>query len=108
MTFQALHGYYLEALSVGMSASFEKTVTEADIVTFADLSGDTNPVHMDEAFAAATPSKGRIAHGLLGASLLSTVFGTKLPGPGCNYVYPDLRFPAPGRISTEERRGANG
>src|SRR3546814_12184570 len=77
MTFQALHGYYLDDLSVGMSASFEKTVTEADIVTFADLSGDTNPVHMDEAFADATPFKGRIAHGMLGASLISTVFGTR-------------------------------
>lgn len=98
MTFQALHGYYLEDLSVGMSASFEKTVTEADIVTFADLSGDTNPVHMDEAFAAATPFKGRIAHGMLGASLISTVFGTRLPGPGCIYVSQDLRFKAPVRI----------
>lgn len=98
MTFQALHGYYLEDLSIGMSASFEKTVTEADIVTFADLSGDTNPVHMDEAFAAATPFKGRIAHGMLGASLISTVFGTRLPGPGCIYVSQDLRFKAPVRI----------
>jgi 3-hydroxybutyryl-CoA dehydratase len=98
MTFQALHGYYLEDLSVGMSASFEKTVTEADIVAFADLSGDTNPVHMDEAFAAATPFKGRIAHGMLGASLISTVFGTRLPGPGCIYVSQDLRFKAPVRI----------
>src|SRR3546814_8475946 len=98
MTFQALHGYYREDLSVGMSASFEKTVTEADIVTFADLSGDTNPVHMDEAFAAATPFKGRIAHGMLGASLISTVFGTRLPGPGCIYMSQDLRFKAPVRI----------
>ena len=98
MTFQALHGYYLEDLSVGMSASYEKTVSEADIVTFADLSGDTNPVHMDESFAAATPFKGRIAHGMLGASLISTVFGTRLPGPGCIYISQDLRFKAPVRI----------
>src|SRR3546814_6755281 len=67
-----------------------KTVTEADIVTFADLTGNTNPVHMDEAFAAATPYKGRIAHGMLGASLISTVFGTRLPGPGCISVSQDL------------------
>jgi len=98
MTFQALHGYYLEDLSVGMSATFEKTVTEADIVAFADVSGDTNPVHLDEDFAAATPFKGRIAHGMLGASLLSTVFGTRLPGPGCIYISQDLRFRAPVRI----------
>ncbi|WP_341914880.1 MaoC family dehydratase [Ferrovibrio terrae] len=98
MTYQALHGYYLEDLQVGMSAVFEKTVTEADIVMFADVSGDTNPVHLNEAFAAATPFKGRIAHGMLGASLLSTVFGTKLPGPGCIYVSQDLRFKAPVRI----------
>jgi 3-hydroxybutyryl-CoA dehydratase len=98
MTYQALHGYYLEDLQVGMTAEFSKTVSEADIVAFADVSGDTNPVHMDEAFAAATPFKGRIAHGMLGASLISTVLGTKLPGPGCIYVSQDLRFKAPVRI----------
>ncbi len=99
MTYQALHGYYLEDLQVGMTAEFSKTVTEADIVAFAEVSGDTNPVHMDEAFAAATPFKGRIAHGMLGASLISTVLGTKLPGPGCIYVSQDLRFKAPVRIA---------
>lgn len=98
MTYQALHGYYLEDLSVGMSSVYSKTVTEADIIMFAGVSGDTNPVHLDEAFAAETPFKGRIAHGMLGASLLSTVFGTKLPGPGCIYVSQDLRFKAPVRI----------
>jgi 3-hydroxybutyryl-CoA dehydratase len=98
MTYQALHGYYLEDLQVGMTAEFSKTVSEADIVAFADVSGDTNPVHMDEVFAAATPFKGRIAHGMLGASLISTVLGTKLPGPGCIYVSQDLRFKAPVRI----------
>jgi len=98
MTYQALHGYYLEDLQVGMSSVYSKTVTEADIIMFAGVSGDTNPVHLDEAFAAETPFKGRIAHGMLGASLLSTVFGTKLPGPGCIYVSQDLRFKAPVRI----------
>lgn len=98
MTFQALHGYYLEDLQVGMSETYTKTVSEADIIAFADLSGDNNPVHMDEAFAAASPFKGRIAHGMLGAALLSTVFGTRLPGPGCIYVSQDLRFRAPVRI----------
>lgn len=98
MTYQALHGYYLEDLKVGMSEVYSKTVAESDIVAFAELSGDTNPVHLDESFAASSPFKGRIAHGMLGASLLSTVFGTKLPGPGCIYVSQDLRFKAPVRI----------
>ncbi|MBP6819021.1 MAG: MaoC family dehydratase [Ferrovibrio sp.] len=92
------HGFYLEDLSVGMSAVFSKTVTEADILMFAAVSGDTNPVHIDQDFAASSMFKGRIAHGMLSASLLSTVFGTKLPGPGCIYLSQDLRFKAPVRL----------
>lgn len=92
-----LHGYYIEELSEGMSASFGKTVTDADIVLFAGISGDTNPVHLNEAFAKETMFKGRIAHGIFGASLISAVLGTKLPGPGCIYVNQTLRFKAPVR-----------
>jgi 3-hydroxybutyryl-CoA dehydratase len=88
------HGYYLEDLSVGMSAIFSKTVTDADVVMFAGLSGDTNPVHLDQNFAAQTMFGDRIAHGMLSASFVSTVFGTKLPGPGCIYVSQNLRFKA--------------
>lgn len=95
---QKLHGLYLEDLTLGMSASFAKTITEADILMFAGVSGDTNPVHMHEEFGANSPFKGRIAHGMLSASLLSTVFGTKLPGPGAIYVSQNLRFKAPVRI----------
>lgn len=95
---QELHGYYLEDLKVGMSASFAKTITEADIVMFAGISGDTNPVHMHEEFGVASRFKGRIAHGMLSASLISTVFGTKLPGPGAIYLSQNLRFKAPVRI----------
>lgn len=95
---QDLHGYYLEDLSVGMSASFAKTVTEADIVNFAGVSGDTNPVHLNQDFAAATMFGGRIAHGMLSAGFISTVFGTRLPGPGCIYLSQDLRFKAPVKI----------
>lgn len=95
---QDLHGYYLEDLSVGMSASFAKTVTEADIVNFAGVSGDTNPVHLNQDFAAATMFEGRIAHGMLSAGFISTVFGTRLPGPGCIYLSQDLRFKAPVKI----------
>ncbi|MBE7638493.1 hypothetical protein GUA87_16670 [Sneathiella sp. P13V-1] len=93
-----LHGYYLEDLEVGMTAAFAKTVTEADIVMFAGVSGDTNPVHLNADFAAGTMFKERIAHGMLSASFLSTVFGTKLPGPGAIYMHQSLNFKAPVHI----------
>jgi 3-hydroxybutyryl-CoA dehydratase len=93
--FDQLHGYYLEDLTVGMTASFAKTVTEADIVMFAGISGDTNPVHLNKEFAEQTMFKERIAHGMLSASFLSTVFGTKLPGPGAIYMNQNLNFKAP-------------
>jgi 3-hydroxybutyryl-CoA dehydratase len=92
---QELHGYYLEDLSVGMTSIFAKTVTEADIVMFAGISGDTNPVHINQLFAEGSMFKNRIAHGMLSASLISTVVGTRLPGPGCIYVSQNLRFRAP-------------
>jgi 3-hydroxybutyryl-CoA dehydratase len=89
------HGYYLEDISIGQEASYAKTITEEDITIFSEISGDTNPVHLDEAFAATTPFKKRIAHGMLSASLVSTVLGTKLPGPGCIYLSQSLKFRAP-------------
>ncbi len=94
-------GYSFEELSVGMSAEFVKTVTEADIAGFAAMSGDYNPVHMDEDFAKTTMFKGRIAHGMLSAAFISTALGTKLPGPGCIYVTQALKFKAPVRIGDE-------
>lgn len=94
----SLHGLFFEDLSVGRAAAFAKTITEADIVSFAGTSGDFNPVHMNEEFASQTMFKGRIAHGMLSASLISTVFGMKMPGPGCVYVSQSLRFKAPVRI----------
>ncbi|MCC7272129.1 MAG: MaoC family dehydratase [Alphaproteobacteria bacterium] len=92
-----LAGYYLEDLSVGMTARIARTVTEADIVLFAGVSGDTNPLHMNEVYAKGTMFRGRIAHGILTASLISAVFGTRLPGPGAVYVSQNLRFKAPVR-----------
>ncbi|WP_424814442.1 MaoC family dehydratase [Roseococcus sp. YIM B11640] len=89
---------YFEDLAVGQTASFAKTITEADIVLFAGVTGDTNPVHIDAEFAANTPFKERIAHGMLSAGLISTVLGTRLPGPGCVYLNQSLRFRAPVRI----------
>lgn len=93
-----LNGYFFEDLHVGMTAVFAKTVTEADILLFAGVSGDTNPVHLNEEYAKDTMFKGRIAHGMLSAGFISTVFGTKLPGPGCIYVTQNLRFKAPVKI----------
>src|SRR5258708_7113625 len=81
-TFAAMHGLYLEDLAVGMSAMFGKTVTEADIAAFAGVSGDTNPLHLHDGFAHTTRFGQRIAHGMLSGSFISTVVGTKLPGPG--------------------------
>jgi 3-hydroxybutyryl-CoA dehydratase len=98
MSGETLNGYYFEDLSVGQSAIFAKTVTEADIVAFAGLSGDFNPVHVNEEFAKTTLFKGRIAHGMLSGAFISTVFGTRLPGPGCIYVSQLLKFKAPVRI----------
>lgn len=87
--------YFFEDMQEGMEASFSKTVTEADLVLFAGVTGDLNPVHIDAEFAANSMFKQRIAHGMLSAGFISTVFGTRLPGPGCIYVSQNLRFRAP-------------
>ncbi len=94
-------GSFFEDLSVGMEASFSKSVTEADIIAFADVTGDRNPVHLDEAYAAGTMFKGRIAHGMLTAGLISATVAMKLPGPGCVYVSQTLNFKGPVRIGDE-------
>ena len=93
--FEDLHGYFLEDLEIGMTEIYAKTITEADIVMYAGVSGDTNPVHLNAEFAEKTIFKERIAHGMLSAGLLSTVFGTKLPGPGAIYMNQNLNFKAP-------------
>lgn len=83
---------------IGDRTSLRRTITEADIINFAGITGDFNPIHMDEEYAKTTLFKGRIAHGLLSATLISSVLGNKLPGPGCIYLKQDLRFLAPVRI----------
>lgn len=93
-----LEGLYLEDLEVGLAASYAKTVTETDIVMFAGLSGDTNPVHLNDEYARTTMFEGRIAHGMLSAGFISTVLGTRLPGPGTIYLSQNLQFKAPVRI----------
>lgn len=90
-----MDGFAFEDLSVGQTARFAKTITEADILLFAAVSGDTNPVHIDAEHAAGTMFKQRIAHGMLSASLISTVLGTRLPGPGTIYMGQSLKFRAP-------------
>ena len=92
-----LSGYYFEDLAGGMTAVYARTIGEADLVMFAGMSGDTNPMHLNEEYAASTMFNGVIAHGMLSASLISTVVGTRLPGPGCVYVKQALRFLAPVR-----------
>lgn len=82
-------------LKVGDTSSVSKEITDADIRAFAELSGDCNPVHLNEAFARTTRFGRRIAHGMLGASLISTVLGTKLPGEGAIYLSQTLQFLAP-------------
>lgn len=91
-------GYRLEDLSIGMTDAYTHTVTEADVVSFAGISGDHNPVHLDETFARTTRFKGRIVHGMLSASFLSTTIASRLPGPGTIYLTQNLSFRAPVRI----------
>ncbi|WP_101049209.1 MaoC family dehydratase [Macromonas nakdongensis] len=88
-------GHDIEDLRVGMSASFAKTITEADIVLFAGVSGDNNAVHTNEAFAKTTLFGGRIAHGFLTASVISAAVANRLPGPGTVYLGQQMRFRAP-------------
>jgi len=99
----ALMGYDIEDLEIGMSASFAKTITEADIVLFAGVSGDNNAIHINEEFAAGTIFKGRIAHGMLSASVISAAIANKLPGPGTVYMSQNLRFKAPVRAGDTVR-----
>ena len=84
-----------EIYTVGQTASFTKTVTETDVVLFAGISGDLNPAHVDEVAAKKSMFKGRVAHGILGASFISAVIGMKLPGPGTLYLSQDLQFVKP-------------
>lgn len=91
-------GLFFEDLVVGQKASFGKTITEADIVLFAAVTGDTNPMHLNAEYAKTSIFKERIAHGMLAAGLITKVLGTQLPGPGTIYMSQTLKFRAPVRI----------
>ena len=88
-------GYYLQELSIGMSDSIEKTISSQDVENFAQLSGDTNPIHLDDDYAKSTSFGQRIVHGMFSAALISAVAGTKLPGPGGVYLSQSLKFRKP-------------
>ena len=93
-----LRTLFFEDLAVGMTETLNKTVASSDVIGFAQLTGDRNPIHLSEHFAAKTSFGARIAHGLYTASLISAVLGTRLPGPGAVYVSQTLNFRAPVRI----------
>jgi 3-hydroxybutyryl-CoA dehydratase len=88
----------VKTFEIGQRASFSKTITEADVIGFAHVSGDFNPLHIVEDYAKTTMFGQRIAHGMLSASLISTVLGMILPGPGCVYLSQSLRFVKPVHI----------
>ncbi|ERM91726.1 enoyl-CoA hydratase [Caldanaerobacter subterraneus subsp. yonseiensis KB-1] len=91
-------GKTINELKVGDKDHFEKTITETDVYLYAGITGDFNPVHINQIEAEKTMFKGRIAHGMLTAGLISTVLGTKLPGTGTIYLGQELKFTKPVRI----------
>ena len=96
-----VQGLFFEDLSLGQTAELTRVASAAVIEAFAELSGDDNPIHLDEAYAATTSFGGRIAHGMLAAAYISAVLGTKLPGPGAVYLNQTLRFRRPVRLGDE-------
>jgi 3-hydroxybutyryl-CoA dehydratase len=91
-------GYFFEDLQVGQTDTLGKTITEADVLLYAAVSTDTNPIHIDAEAAKQSIFGERIAHGMLSAGLISAVLGTRLPGPGSLYMRQSLRFAAPVKI----------
>lgn len=93
-----MKGFTIKDLSIGQEASFTKTISETDVYLFAGISGDINPAHLNEEYAKNTFFKGRIAHGMLSAGLISAVLGVHMPGPGTIYLSQTLNFLAPVRM----------
>jgi 3-hydroxybutyryl-CoA dehydratase len=96
-----LTNYTFDEITVGQTASYSKRIEEEDIQLFAAVSGDVNPVHLDAAFAANTPFKERIAHGMLTGAVISAALALELPGPGTIYLGQSLRFRLPVKIGDE-------
>ena len=101
--YESRRGYWIEELEIGMQATVSKAFSEDDIAWYARLSMDTNPLHLDEAFAVHARTGGRVLHGMITASLISSLIGTRLPGPGCLWMAQDMRFLAPVRIGETVR-----
>ena len=93
-----MQGLFFEDLSIGQSAETTRVVTASDVEAFAAVSGDTNPVHLDEDYAKTTTFQTRIAHGMLSGAYISAVIGTKLPGPGSIYLSQSMRFRRPVKL----------
>ena len=93
-----MRGKSIDQLKVGDAATFTKTIGESDVYLYAGITGDLNPAHIDQVASENTPFRGRIAHGMLSAGLISAVLGMQLPGPGTIYMSQNLRFTAPVRI----------
>ena len=93
-----MQGKTIKEIKIGDAAEFTKTITEADIVLFAGITGDLNPAHVDQVWAENSMFKARIAHGMLSGGLISAVMGMYLPGPGTIYLSQELRFLAPVHI----------
>ena len=90
--------FYFEDLSEGQSAEFTQVASDEAVQAFADLSGDHNPIHLDEAYARTTQFGGRIAHGMLSGAYISAALASKLPGPGAVYLSQSIRFRRPVRV----------
>jgi len=93
-----MHGKTFKEISVGDTASFQKTITETDVYMYSGITGDINPAHINEEFMKTSMFKGRIVHGMLTAGLVSAVLGMRLPGPGTIYLGQTLEFTAPVRF----------
>jgi 3-hydroxybutyryl-CoA dehydratase len=101
MSSQGRPTLFIDDISVGLSVERVRVVREEDVAAFAAVTGDDNPVHLDEAFAAGTIFKGRVAHGMLAAGYISALLGAELPGPGAIYLSQTLDFKRPIRIGDE-------
>ena len=96
-----LTNYTFDEIEIGQTAEYRKTIEERDIILFAEVSGDVNPLHLDADFAAGTDFGERIAHGMLTGALISAALALELPGPGTVYLGQSLRFRRPVKIGDD-------
>lgn len=94
---EGLPAYFFEDLTPGMMGEYSRVISQVEVARFAEVSGDFNPLHFSPEFAQGTIFKTPIVHGMLTAAMISTVIGSRMPGPGCIYISQELRFKAPVR-----------